>query len=530
MRRLNANNKNDFMRTILTSLACSLCITASAVHGAENTNEPRPNIVFIVTDDMGWNDPGFNGGDAALTPNLDALRKQGVSLTSFYVHAVCAPTRAALLTGKYPFRTWSDWRSEDFGKPDYLEILGMTLATNELGEKTRRIHAVSGSEWTLAEALQKAGYFTAITGKWHLGEWLPEHLPMAQGFMHQYGHYAWGIDYTNFTIPHNAPATFAVYDWHRNQQPLAEHGYATDLIANEAVRLITDHKHDPRSDKGVKPFFLYVAFNAIHGPLESIPRHNELGKRSAALKCLDEGIGSIMGTIEQQGYKDNTLVVLMNDNGGLQESMNAPYRGSKNTNYEGGVRAPCVIRWPERVKAESTNDGMMHVSDFYNTLIQIGGAAQEPSHHSDGMDMSRMILEGAKSERDEIIFDVAGSVRLPTIRKGDYKLMGKELYNIKTDPYEKKDIAAENPEVVAGLSARLEAAAAERPPMPAMEELMTPALPWVYGKEENANAPEWVKEAVKKVRATQPQSWPPGETPWPQAPKDGKIIYTGDGR
>jgi arylsulfatase A-like enzyme len=182
------------------------------------------------------------------------------------------------------------------------------------------------------------------------------------------------------------------------------------------------------------------------------------------------------------------------------------------------------------IAAGSSNDGMMHVTDFYNTLIHIGGAALEPSHHSDGMDMRRMLLKGAESERDEIIFDVAGCVRLPTIRKGDYKLMGKELYDIEQDPYETKDIAAGNPAVVARLSKRLEAAAAERPTMPAMTEVMTPALPWVYGKDENASAPEWLKEAVKKVRATQPQSWPPGETPWPQAPKDGKIIYTGDGR
>jgi arylsulfatase A-like enzyme len=520
-------------KQILTFLACCPWVAANPVHGVEESahaKATRPNMIVILSDDMGWNDPGFNGGDAELTPSIDSLRKQGASLTSFYVHSVCAPTRSALLTGKYSFRTWTDWRSEDFGKPCYLEILGMTLATNEDGEKTRRIHAMAGDEWTLAEALKMAGYFTAITGKWHLGEWLPEHLPMGQGFMHQYGHYGWGIDYTNYTIPHNAPATFAVYDWHRNQQPLAENGYSTDLIANEAVRLIADHKQDPRSDNGRKPFFIYVAFNAIHGPLESIPRYNELGKRAAALKCLDEGIGTIVGAVDQHGYTDGTLIVFMNDNGGLQESMNSPYRGNKNTNYEGGVKVPCVIRWPGMIQAGSTNDGLMHVSDFYNTIIHLGGAALEPDHHSDGMDMRRMLLEGAKSKRDEIIFDVAGCVRLPTIRKGDYKLMGKELYNLKEDPYEKKDIAGDRPEVVAQLSKRLEAAAAERPPMPDMSILMTPALPWIYGRDENANAPEWVKEAVRKVRATQPQSWPPGETPWPQAPKDGRIEYTGDGR
>ena len=173
---------------------------------------------------------------------------------------------------------------------------------------------------------------------------------------------------------------------------------------------------------------------------------------------------------------------------------------------------------------------MMHVSDFYNTLIHIAGAELEPGHHSDGMDMRRMLFEGTESSRDEIIFDVAGCVRLPTIRKGDYKLMGGELYSIKEDPYEKIDLVGEFPEVVAKLAGLLEAAAAERPPMPDMSILMTPALPWIYGRDENAEAPEWVKEIVTKVRSAQPQSWPPGETPWPQAPKDGKIEYTGDGR
>jgi arylsulfatase A-like enzyme len=302
------------------------------------------------------------------------------------------------------------------------------------------------------------------------------------------------------------------------------------LIANEVVRLIADHKQDARSDLGKKPFFIYVPFNAIHGPLESIPRYTELGKRAAALKCLDDAIGSIVGAIDQYGYKNDTLIIFVNDNGGLQESLNTPYRGTKNTNLEGGVRVPCVIRWPGTIKENSSTDEMMHVTDFYNTLIKMGGAALEPSHQSDGMDMSRMILDGAKSERDEIIFDVAGCVRLPTIRKGDFKLMGKELYNIKTDPYEKKDIATEHPEIVAKLSELLKTAAAERPPLPDMTKLMTPALPWVYGRDENTNAPEWLKEAVKKVRATQPQSWAPGTTPWPQAPIDGKIEYTGDGR
>ena len=270
----------------------------------------KPNIIFILSDDVGWNEVGFNGGNKEVTPQIDRLRASGANLTQFYVHAVCAPTRSAFLTGRYSFRTWTDWRSEDFGKPTYLAKLGMKLVKNKEGDWTRRIHGMDTKERTIAEALKEKGYFTAIAGKWHLGEWLPEHLPMGQGFMHQYGHYGWGIDYTNYTIPHNSPATFAVYDWHRNQQPLFEQGYATDLIANEVVRLIANHK----KDNGDKPFFYYVPFNAIHGPIESIPRYVEkYGKRLAALKCLDDAVGRIVGAVDQYGFGDNTLIIFCND-------------------------------------------------------------------------------------------------------------------------------------------------------------------------------------------------------------------------
>ena len=136
---------------------------------------------------MGWAQPGFNGGDHRLTPNNDRLASEGMRLNEFYSHSVCAPTRAAFLTERYAFRTWSDWRSEDFGKPSYLAKLGLTLAHNERGEPTRRIHALETEERTIAEALRDAGYFTSLIGKWHLGEWLPEHLPMGQEFEHQYG-------------------------------------------------------------------------------------------------------------------------------------------------------------------------------------------------------------------------------------------------------------------------------------------------------------------------------------------------------
>ena len=253
----------------------------------------RPNIVFIMSDDMGWNQPGFNGNTKGLTPNLDKLAGESLKLTQFYTHSVCAPTRGAFLTGRYSFRNWMDWRSEDFGKPSYLKALGLTLAHNDRGEPTRRIHALDTKERTIAEALREVGYFTALVGKWHCGEWLEEHLPMGQGFMHQYGHYAWGIDYYTKTIVHNAPARFAVYDWHRNQKPLQEKGYATDLFAAEAERVIA-----ARAKERKKPFFLYVPFNAVHGPLNppaDFPAGKEdpLAIRDAMLRSLDTAVGRI---------------------------------------------------------------------------------------------------------------------------------------------------------------------------------------------------------------------------------------------
>ncbi len=478
----------------------------------------RPNIVFILSDDMGWGQPGFHGGNPELTPNLDALAGEGMRLNEYYTHSVCAPTRAAFLTGRYAFRTWSDWRSEDFGKPSYLAKLGLELAHNERGEPTRRIHALDTEERTVAEALQDAGYFTSLIGKWHLGEWLPEHLPMGQGFEHQYGHYAWGIDYYNKTIVHNAPARFAVYDWHRNQKPIQEDGYATDLIAAETERVITARKDDDR------PFFIYVAFNAVHGPLNPPPgfagdADDPLAIRDAMLASLDQAVGRIKRAVDDNGFRDNTLFIFSNDNGPVLEEMSKPFRGTKNTTFEGGVRQPAILRWPGYVEAGSAKDGLVFITDFFPTFITLAEGSHEQERAIDGIDMTEMLFGGAKSERTEIVYDVAGSVRLPTIRQGDFKLMGDVLYNVAADPGEQTDVAKQHPELVQKLKARIDAVGNERPPLGDKPLLMDPPLPYVYGLEEQADVPAWLVEAVDAIRATQPQEWAPGETPWPKAPQ-----------
>ena len=498
-------------------VAVGSCLLPAVAALANNSTESQPNIVFLLADDMGWAQPGFQGGNSALTPHIDRLATESLQLTQFYTHSVCAPTRGAFLTGRYAFRNWMDWRSEDFGKPSYLKKLGLTLAHNARGEPTRRIHALDSNERTIAEALQEAGYFTALVGKWHCGEWLPEHLPMAQGFQHQYGHYAWGIDYYTKTIVHNAPARFAVYDWHRNQQPIQEEGYVTDLIAAEAERVIARQTKD-------RPFFLYVPFNAVHGPLNEPPRYaDQYNTREAMLKCLDDAVGRIVAAVDQHGFRENTLLVFTNDNGPVLEAMSKPFRGTKNTTFEGGVRVPCLARWPSRIPAGGTHDGMMFIADWFSTLITLAGGQPEQELAIDGIDMSQMLLAGAPSLRQEIIFEVAGSVRLPTIRQGDYKLMGEMLFNIVEDPGEQQDIADEHPEIVSKLAARLHEVGSQRPPLGEKPLLMDPPLPYVYGREENGSPPAWLKQAVDQVRAQQPQQWAPGETPWPQAPQGAKA-------
>ena len=487
--------------------------------------ESHPNIILILVDDLGWADPGFHGGDARLTPNIDQLARQGMRLGQFCMTPVCATSRSALLTGRYPFRQWMDWRSEDFGKPDYLALLNVPLATLSDGTPTRRIHGLSPNERTLGNALQDAGYTTAMIGKWHLGEWLPEHLPLARGFDHQYGHYGWGIDYNSHLIPHNAPQPFCVFDWHRDQQPILEVGYSTDLIAEEAIRLMKIHGAQDA------PFFHYVAFNAIHGPLEEIPRHRDVfDKRNAAIKCLDDAVGRIVETVDDLGISEKTLVFFTNDNGGLTEEVNRPWRGTKNTTFEGGIRVPCVLRWPGVIAQGSVCNELIHVTDIFPTLVTIGGGSLEQTYRLDGSDMSPVIFDGKKSSRTEILIEATGSVRLPSIRVGRWKLIGDALFDLERDPGERHDVSELNPEIVIKLRNRVLALSAERPPLAELSEVMNPALPYVYGQAENTSVSEKIRSHVEHSRRGQQRIWEAGKYPWPAPPRNGQITYDGDGR
>jgi arylsulfatase A-like enzyme len=429
----------------------------------------RPNIVAFVSDDMGWGQPGFQGGSSVATPHLDRLARDGVSLTQFYVQATCTPTRAAFLTGRYPFRTGTE---ERFHAND---VAGMLT-----------------DERTLADALGEAGYFTAIFGKWHLGEWQKQHLPLQRGFQHQYGCYGAVID--SFDLSRGG-----IYDWHRQEQPLHEEGYSTFLIADEFERALAQHEDE-------RPFFFYVPFNAVHGPHaappEFVARHNG-DKQLAMLEGMDVAIGRMLEALEKKGVERETLVIFFNDNGGPRRIGNTPYRGYKKTTFEGGVRVACLCRWPGRIPAGSTVDELVHVTDLYPTLVNLAGGSLQQPLPLDGMDMWPTISQGDPSPRREIVFSVPeleqSETGQPAIRQDNYKLVEDELFDLQDDPYERHDLAAQKPEVVARLKARLHELASQRRSPEKHGKL--PQRPAVKGELENsAPWPEWLTALANEAQ------------------------------
>ena len=456
--------------------------------------ETRPNILVFVSDDMGWGQPGFNGGTEVETPHMDRLADEGVKLTQFYVQPVCAPTRASLFTGRYA------WKTGAADNPDSRMDDGLLL-----------------DERTIAEALRDSSYATWLVGKWHAGHWGSERLPLQRGFDHHYGFYNGFID----SYKHVRPWRYwhEILDWHRNGRPVVESGYSTFLLAEEASQLI--ERHD-----GSRPFFLYVAFNATHDPYQAPPEYIaqfshlpydlETRKQRAMVKAMDDAIGQVMDALERRGVLDETLVMFLNDNGGLSEAGgNSPYRGLKGSYLEGGIRVPAVMRWPSRITAGSASDALMHVADLFPTFAGLAGADTGGSLPLDGLDVWEAIANGAESPREEVVHS------LDVIRVGDWKLLEEDgefakgdkssplqLYNIAEDPYETTNLASSETEKVAELRARLNE---HRPfardaepgaPIPGLDSIdSTDDRPVMFGEEENTAFGAAFKTALTQRQA-----------------------------
>ncbi|MEK7754179.1 MAG: arylsulfatase [Acidobacteriota bacterium] len=460
--------RRDLLRT-LAGLSGGALISRAAAKA------PRPNIVVFLSDDMGWDQVGFNGGKEVPTPDIDRIAREGVKLTQFYVQPVCTPSRSCLMTGRYAWKTGTERRPSTASRQGMLR-----------------------DERTVAEALREAGYATWMTGKWHLGEWQSHHLPRARGFEHHYGFYGALIDSYTHTRG-------GILDWHRNGAPVIEEGYSTFLLAEEARRLIA--QHDLR-----RPFFLYLPFNAVHGPnqapeeyLKKYAHMPRVGPQRAQLECMDVAIGRVLKAIADRGLDRQTLAMFTNDNGGPQRmTTNGPYRGFKSHYHEGGIRVPAALRWPGVIPPGAANDAMLHAVDLLPTLCGLAGARANKGLPLDGRDAWAAIASGARSPRDEIVHS------LQVLRQGDWKLIEEgatyytweaqplQLYNIREDPGEKNNRAREHPEIVAKLRERLAAhrkfARQEEPP-----ERIPNFPPAVYGEEENARHGAWVRERAEAL-------------------------------
>ncbi|RYD23149.1 MAG: arylsulfatase [Verrucomicrobiaceae bacterium] len=415
-------------------------LAVSAVPARAEEKAAKPNIIYFLVDDMGSADCGFNGGKEIKTPNIDALAAKGSIFGSYYVQPLCSTTRASFLTGRYPV---------------HHGIYGALMTDTKMG--------LPLEERILPQALKTAGYTTAITGKWHVGEYKPEYLPMRRGFDHQYGCWYGQIDY----FSHERAGRV---DWYRDDRRIEEKGYSTTLIADEATRLIQTQPAD-------KPLFLYVPFNAVHGPFQVPEKYLEPYKHlpekrrvmAGMLSVVDESIGRIVAALREKKMDGNTLIIFSGDNGGVDpgpRTSNAPLRAGKGTIYEGGVRTASFVTWPGKIPAGKKIATPVHVIDWYPTLVKLTGADAAQPLPVDGQDIWPLLTKDTPPARDAIL--VGAEPRRIAVRMGDWKLIrfsgggkGKkgqrhELYNLAADPSEKTDLAASKPEKVTEMNTRLE--------------------------------------------------------------------------
>ena len=452
-------------RTTIIALLAFIPVVANTLPAGAAANPP--NIVVILADDLGNADLGYRGGEIH-TPNIDTLAKGGVRLESFYGEPVCTPARAALMTGRYPMR---------YG----LQTL-VIFPSHTYGLPT--------DERTLPQALREAGYQTAMVGKWHLGHADKKYWPQNRGFDYFYGNVVGEVDY--FTRERGG-----LTDWQRNGKFLKEQGYYTELIGNDAVRIIATHDTS-------KPLFLYVASLAAHAPYQAPQQYVDAYKDTikdpirrtyaGMITALDDQIGRIVAALDKKKMLDNTIIVFSSDNGGATSALfatgarspeereesggvelgakppasNGNLRGGTGSLHEGGVRVPTFVSWPARLKPAVVNEPL-HMVDVMPTLLVLAGAQGSADHPFDGRDMWPTLADGKPSPNDDILINVEPF--RGAIRRGNWKfvqialLPGKvELFDLAQDPGETKNVADAHPDVTKDLQSRLLRYAQEQKP------------------------------------------------------------------
>ena len=422
------------MKEEFFGLLCGCTLLPAFLHAQTE----RPNIVIVLADDLGWGDVGFHGSEIK-TPCLDALVGEGVELERFYTSPISTPTRAGLMTGRYPNR------------------FGVRSAVIP----PWREDGLDENEETMADMLARNGYKNrAIIGKWHLGHTKKVHYPMNRGFSHFYGHLNGAIDYFDLTRE-------GELDWHNDWETCHDKGYSTELITKEAIRCIDAYEKEG-------PFMLYVAYNAPHTPLQAqekdiklytdkfdslTPKEQKKVTYNAMVSCMDRGIGAIVDALKKKGIMDNTFFIFFSDNGtaGVPGSSSGPLRGHKFDEWDGGVHAPAVLYWKKAEKQyKNLSSQVTGFVDLVPTLKDLVGDHSRPKREYDGISILP-VLNGKKTCIDRDFYLGHGAV----VNK-DYKLIRKGmkpgldlkqdfLVDYKTDPYEKKNASAGNEKIVKAL-------------------------------------------------------------------------------
>jgi arylsulfatase A-like enzyme len=421
------------MRITLSLLVALTCLAPAA--SAQSTDTSRPNVVLIITDDVGYGDIGSYGAPDIKTPNIDSLAKNGTRLTDFYAAPNCSPTRAALISGRYQQRS-------------RIEVpLGAARVAQEQG--------LRATGRTLPQLLKNNGYRTGLIGKWHLG-YKPEFSPNAHGFDYFFGFKSGLIDYYQHTD------TSGEHDLFENGEPTHVGGYSTDLFTERSVTFI--------EKSAGQPFFLEVAFNAAHWPFQ-VPDHpstapdnarfvqpqddptNSRRDYAAIVERADQGVGRILSTLERLGLTRNTLVIYTQDNGGEWLSRNAPLFHRKNTVWEGGIRVPAIFKWPGRIPAGKTSGQVGIVMDLTATILAVTNSPVPADARLEGINLLPLIQDGARRTERTLFWRVTGAARRQrAVRQGDWKLLldggVPMLYNLANDIGERNDLTNQHSDIV----------------------------------------------------------------------------------
>lgn len=401
-------------------------LSTLAIFYYSNALSQRPNIIYIMTDDMGYGDLSGYGSKDSSTPNLDKLASQGIKFVNAYAAApICTPTRAAFMTGRYPARTPVGlYEPLTASKED--SAIGLTNEFSSLGV-----------------LVKKGGYLTALIGKWHLGA-LPQHSPLIHGFDYFFGIHTGAADY----ISHKSVGRN--HDLYENETPVYPEGYLTDLFTEKAVAFIRQ-KHE-------KPFFLALTYNAPHWPWQgpgdkAYPDtvNFRLGGSpqtyAAMMKSLDDGVGMIMRTLDEEHLSRETIIIFTNDNGGERYSHNGAFTNRKGTLWEGGIRVPAFVRWTGKIKPGIITEQMVITMDWTATILALSGAKAYPGYRLDGKNMMPLLLGNKREQARTFYWKRFQGNKQKAMRDGRWKYLvdekGEWLFDLAADPGEQNDLKAE---------------------------------------------------------------------------------------